>query len=99
MKKEKDVKEAIKKILKARGIWFTMPYQAGFSQAGVPDFICCFKGHFLAIEAKFGDNKPTFAQRLRMAEIVEAGGTALVINEKNVGDLAGMLDDIANGDP
>lgn len=97
MKKEKDVKEAIKKILKERGIWFTMPHQAGFSQVGVPDFICCFNGHFLTIEAKFGNNKPTFAQRLRMAEIVEAGGTALVINDRNIGDLEGILDELKGG--
>ena len=81
---EADVKREIKKQLKAWGAWYTMPYQAGFSQAGVPDFLVCHRGRFLAVEAKFGSNRPTALQQRRLAEIEQAGGTALVINERNL---------------
>lgn len=90
-RKEAHVKAAIKDILGENGIWYTMPYQAGFSQPGVPDFICCHQGMFLAIEAKFGRNKPTPAQAHQMDLIREADGTALVVYEKDIEHLRKWL--------
>jgi Holliday junction resolvase len=53
-------------------------------RAGVPDIIACFKGHFLAIEAKAGKNKPTALQEREIANIRKAGGHAMVLNEDNL---------------
>src|SRR5450759_637990 len=45
---------------------------------GTPDIIGCYQGHFFAIEAKIGDNKPTALQAATLAQIREAGGQAIV---------------------
>src|SRR5699024_7255303 len=58
MRKEADVKEQVKTILRRLGAWYTMPHQAGFSQAGVPDFLICLRGRFIGLETKFGKNEP-----------------------------------------
>lgn len=77
------IKEAIKRWLKARGIWFFMPAANGFGKVGVPDFICCWNGQFFAIEAKAPGkrNGTTVNQDKRIAEILDAGGWVIVVDD------------------
>lgn len=84
---EKKVKDKVKKVLDKLGCYYFFPATGGFGRSGVPDIIICFKGHFVAIECKAGDNKPTALQELNMKKIKESGGDAIVINEVNVGDV------------
>ena len=88
---EKKVKEKIKQILKARGAVYCMPMGTGYGSAGVSDFIVCYKGYFIAIEAKAGKGTTTALQDKWLAEVSEAGGISLVINENNMDDLELLL--------
>jgi len=92
---EHGVKEAVKRRLKKVGAWWTMPHQRGFSQAGVPDILACVNGRFLAIETKFGNNKPTTRQTQQIELIEKAGGIALVVNENNLEGLEDLLNGLA----
>ena len=85
---EKKVKEAIKRVLKQEGVYYFMPATGGYGRSGVPDFVCCVKGYFLAIEAKAGSNAPTPLQLREMDEIRKAGGVAIVVNEMNPDSVA-----------
>lgn len=89
---EGKVKAAVKKVLKAQDIWYFMPMQNGLGVAGIPDFICCWKGHFLAIETKAPGKRSNTNpnQKLRIEEINTAGGTAVVIDD--VTQLLELLD-------
>jgi hypothetical protein len=80
---EGKVKSAIKKMLKEWGIWFYMPVQNGMGVVGIPDFICCWDGKFLAIEAKAKGKISTLTanQKNRIREIKDANGFALVIDD------------------
>ena len=91
MRKERDVKDAVKKILRQHGIWYCMPHGAGYGLPGIPDFICCQGGRFIGIETKFGGNKLSPHQEQRRAEIIAAGGVWLTVDEKNIGCLAARL--------
>lgn len=91
MKKEADVKKEVKRILNKLGIWYFMPVPTGYGVQGIPDFICCAEGVFIAIETKYGRGKPTKWQEIRLNEIDDAGGFAWVIDETNVGDLEARL--------
>jgi hypothetical protein len=84
MTPEAKVKEKIKKILRSYSIWYAMPHGAGYGDAGVPDFLCCYQGKFLAIEAKAGRGKATALQLKNLQEIVNAGGRSIVINEDSL---------------
>lgn len=88
---ESDVKRDIKKLLKKYGIWYFMPSASEFGKSGIPDFICCVHGTLLAIEAKFGYNKPTEMQRDRINEINAAGGIAIWVNENRLHLLERLL--------
>lgn len=85
MTPEGKVKAAVKKILNAfTPVWYYMPVQGSYGQGGIPDFICCVAGKFLAIECKAGTNKTTMLQTITIGNIREAKGQALVINEADV---------------
>ena len=81
---EGKVKDKIKKILKAHNIYFAMPMGTGYGNAGVPDFLCCFDGLFMAIEAKAGKGETTALQKKNIAHIEACGGFAWVVNEDNI---------------
>ena len=91
---EKKVKEKIKQILKARGAVYCMPMGTGYGSAGVSDFIVCYKGYFIAIEAKAGKGTTTALQDKWLAEVSEAGGISIVINEGNIDEVGFLLDSI-----
>ncbi len=80
---EGKVKDAVKKFLKSRGVWCFMPMQSGFGVVGIPDFICCWKGRFIAIETKAPGKvkNVTPNQAQRICEINAAGGVAIVIDD------------------
>jgi pantoate kinase len=78
------VKKRIRKILDAAGVYYAMPIGTGYGNSGVPDFLCCFNGEFLAIEAKAGKGKTTALQDKHLTDIQTAGGRTLIINEKQL---------------
>lgn len=88
---EAAVKKQIRKLLDAAGAYHAMPIGSGYGNSGVPDFLVCHGGRFIAIEAKAGKNKTTALQDKHLAAIRTAGGVALVINEDNLNELKELL--------
>ena len=88
---EVKVKKQIRKMLDEAGAYYAMPIGTGYGNSGVPDFLICHRGRFIAVEAKAGSNKPTALQELHMERIRSNGGTALVINEDNLQELKELL--------
>jgi hypothetical protein len=88
---EAKVKAKIKAILKEHGVYYAMPIGTGYGNSGVPDFLCCVNGWFLAIEAKAGDNAPTALQLKNLTEINTAGGVSLIVNETSMDRLVGFI--------
>ena len=77
------VKKQIRKILDDAGAYYAMPIGSVYGNSGVPDFLICMQGRFIAVEAKAGTNKPTALQEMHLDRIRAKGGIALVINETN----------------
>ena len=88
---EAKVKAKIKALLKKYGAYYAMPIGTGYGNAGVPDFLCCVGGHFLAIEAKANGGKPTALQTKNITQINSCGGTAIVVDETNLTMLEAIL--------
>ena len=80
---ESKVKAAVKRWLIAKGAWYCMPMGTGFGNSGVPDFVCCLGGKFLAIETKAPGKRSntTVLQKRQIAAIQDAGGDAVVIDD------------------
>jgi hypothetical protein len=94
---ESKVKDKIKAICKARGVYYAMPVMGGMASNGTPDFLISYKGQFIAVEAKAGKGKATPLQLVRLNEIVKAGGIAVIINEDNITSLSEVFDNIDSG--
>ena len=84
---EKLVKNKIKVILQDGGVYYAMPIGSGYGNAGVPDFLACVNGRFLAVEAKAGKGKTTALQDMHLEKIKTAGGVSMVDNELNLDQL------------
>ena len=80
---ESKVKAAVKRWLIAKGAWYCMPMGTGFGNSGVPDFVCCLGGKFLAIETKAPGKRSntTVLQKRQIAAIHEAGGDVFVVDD------------------
>ena len=88
---EAKVKKRIKKLLAEYNVYYAMPIGSMFGNSGVPDFLCCVRGRFLAIEAKAGKGRTTALQEKQLKDIQIAGGLALVVNEDNLDELEKLL--------
>jgi len=91
---ESKVKKQVKKILDDIGAYHFSPMMDGYGRSGVPDIIACYKGKFIGIECKAGDNKPTLLQLRNIEGIKRNQGLAIVINEGNMESLLALVKEI-----
>lgn len=90
------VKKKVKAMLDEMGVYHFSPMQNGMGRAGIPDIIGCFDGCFIAIECKAGKGTTTALQERELTRIQNAGGYALVVNEKNINQLQEITEWIRN---
>jgi hypothetical protein len=88
---EAKVKAQVKKILDAHKAYYFLPATGGYGRSGVPDIVCCLKGHFIGIEVKAGSNTPTALQLRELQRINDAGGIGLWVNEDTLPKLRTVL--------
>jgi len=91
---EKKVKTKVVAQLKTLGAYYFYPVTGGYGASGVPDIVACLKGRFIGIECKANGNKPTALQQMNLDKIATQGGIALVIDETNVNELKGMIENV-----
>lgn len=94
---ESKVKAKIKAILAEYGAYYAMPIGTMYGNSGVPDFLCCLNGKFIAIEAKAGRGRTTALQDKQLGQIRKCGGYAIVVSEANLDELTQLLRDIHAG--
>jgi len=90
---EAKVKAKIKAILKAHGAYYAMPIGTGYGSSGVPDFLCCVNGKFVAVEAKAGRGQATALQLKNLQLINASGGYTLIIREDNLEYLERIIEE------
>jgi len=94
MTPEAKVKVKVKRILAELGAYYAMPATGGYGSSGVPDFLICHHGKFVAIECKANGGKPTALQLKHLDDIRKAGGIALLIDETTVENLRTELQNV-----
>lgn len=88
---EAGVKREVKRLLKKYGWYYWMPPANAFGRAGIADFNAVRGGRFLAVETKFGSNRPTPLQQQFLNDVVAHGGLAMVVTERDLDDLELLL--------
>lgn len=89
---EKDVKNEVKKLLTKYGWFWWCPPGNGYGTSGVADFNALKAGVFLAVETKFGYNKPTKRQQAFLQTVAAESGFGFVLNEKLLTEFERWLD-------
>jgi hypothetical protein len=88
---EKDVKAEVKKLLTRHKWFWWMPGANGFGAQGVADFLALRDGVFMAVETKFGKNKPSQLQRAFLESVAAEDGFGLVVTETTLPVFAAFL--------
>lgn len=97
MTPEAKVKKKVVDVIKKNSAYYFFPATGGYGRSGVPDVVCCYRGQFVAIECKAGNNKPTPLQEAEMAKIRQTQGFVLVVNETNIADVQEVFTTIDKG--
>lgn len=83
-KSEKDVKKEIKRLLTEHGWFFWMPPMNGYGASGVSDILAVRAGVFLAVEAKFGYNRPSTLQKAFLMSIMAESCFGFVVDDETI---------------
>lgn len=91
---EKNFENKIKKFLKDRGCWYVKYFANRNTRAGVPDILACVNGHFVAIEVKAENGKPTELQKWNVEQIKKSGGIALILYPADWERFAALINEV-----
>lgn len=78
MASEKNFENKVKKWLKEHGAWYVKTWSNGVQRSGIPDLIVCWKGHFIGLELKAENGRPSALQMHEVEQIWKAGGKAFI---------------------
>jgi hypothetical protein len=78
--KESTITKKILDYLKTVPQCFAWKEHGGkYTQAGIPDIICCYKGRFVGFEVKTETGKLSKLQEVTLSRIQRAGGVAVKV--------------------
>lgn len=92
---ESKLKMRIRKDLTSRGAFWSNIQGGAFSKPGDPDIVACYRGRYIAIEAKSPVGRQSDIQRTRQREIETAGGVYILARTpEDVTSLLDMMDPV-----
>jgi hypothetical protein len=96
---EDTTKDALRSFFKSFGpdLWWTGVKGGGTSRPGTPDFLVCFKGRFVGVEAKRDSKEPLKPKQFIQKRLIEAaGGTCLRVDADNLREFKKLFRGIKN---
>lgn len=75
------IQQGIQKRVRERGGYVIKIHGSPLMPQGTPDLLICYKGFFIGMEVKTPDTQTNVspAQQLRLKQIKDAGGSAVVV--------------------
>ena len=92
--REKLYENKIKAYLKSIGAYFIKTHGDRFSKVGTPDIIACVNGHFVAVEVKAENGKPSDLQLYHLEQIRKAGGHSFLLYPKDFEDFKKICENL-----
>ena len=96
MAAEKTFENKIKKYLNDNNIWHVKYFANGFTKSGIPDILACCNGHFLAIEVKAENGRPSELQLHHIEKIKQSGGHAVIVKPSQFDELKELIQELKN---
>lgn len=97
MGNEKSFETKVKKLLKEQGCWNLKTWSNGVQRAGVPDLLVCCNGHFVGVELKASNGKPSALQLWNLRKIEESGGYAILLYPSDFELFKDFINSLSNG--
>lgn len=91
MAEEKTFENKVKKFLKDEGCWVLKTWSNGVQRKGIPDLLVCCNGHFVGLELKASNGRPSDLQLYNIRKIQESGGIAMVVYPKDFDDIKELI--------
>lgn len=76
---EKTFENKVKAFIEQEGGWQVKFFANRMTKEGIPDLLTCIDGHFVAIEVKAQNGKPSELQKRTCKEIRESNGFAFIL--------------------
>ena len=76
---EKTFETKIKNFIESERGWQVKFFANSYTKNGIPDILACVNGHFIGIEVKAENGKPSPLQIYHCEEIRKAGGFAFIL--------------------
>ena len=92
--REKLYENKIKAYLKSIDAYFIKTHGDRFSKVGTPDIIACVNGHFVAVEVKAENGKPSELQLYHLEQIRKAGGNSFLLYPKGFEDFKNYCENL-----
>ncbi len=92
MPSEKTYENKIKKYLESKECYFVKYFANRMTKVGVPDILACVNGHFLGIEVKAENGRPSDLQIHNVKKIHDAGGFAVIVKPSQWSLLKDLID-------
>ncbi|APC83934.1 VRR-NUC domain-containing protein [Clostridium botulinum] len=98
MAAEKKFENEIKKFLSdLPHTWFFKYWAGPYSKSGIPDIIACVDGHFVGIEVKAPNGKPSELQKRNVRLIQECRGLGYILYPKDFEQFKKDMWELLNG--
>ena len=94
MAQEKIYENKIKSYLKSIGAYFIKTHGDRYSKVGIPDLTICLNGHFVAVEVKAENGKPSELQLYHLEQIRKAGGYSFLLYPKDFEDFKKICENL-----
>ena len=91
MAAEKNFENRVKKFLKDQGCWTLKTWGGGLQRSGIPDLLVCCHGHFVGVELKAPNGKPSELQLWNLVKIDDAGGFGWLLYPKTYKDFQDFI--------
>lgn len=98
MAAEKQFENKIKAWLKDNGCYFVKFFANRMTKTGVPDILACVNGHFVGIEVKAQNGRPSELQLHNIKKIRESGGLAFIVYPSGWDELKEILTGLRRDD-
>lgn len=95
---EKLFENQIKKYLKEQDCWYVKFFANSYTKKGIPDLLCCVNGHFVAIEVKAANGKPSELQEWNIQKIKDARGIGIILYPKDFNKFKQLVQTLKRSD-
>lgn len=94
LKAEKIFEIKVKRYLDSVGAWYVKFFANRYTESGIPDILACIDGHFVGVEVKAMDGKPSGLQLSKVGQIRKAGGFAFVLYPSGFEEFKKFVEDL-----